>query len=371
MKIGVPKEKKNHEYRVGLVPEAVHELTLLGHDVFVEQDAGFGAGCSNEDYEKAGAKICSNPKEVFDSSELIIKVKEPQLDEIKLLHEGQILFTYLHLAAAPEITKGLLDTKCIAIAYETITDKNGQLPLLAPMSEVAGRLSVQQGIYCLEKQNGGAGILLGGVPGVAPAKVLVIGGGRAGTNAALMAVGLEADVTIIDKSIHRLHELNLIFGQKVKTIYSTHDSIDYHAKNVDLVIGSVLIPGASAPKLLKEETVKSMRDGSVFVDIAIDQGGCSETSKPTTHENPSYIEHGVVHYCVTNMPSAVARTSAFALNNATLPYILKLANNGLDALKKDSDFLEGLNTYKGHVTCKEVAEDLGYEHIAPQEALKS
>jgi len=371
MKIGVPKEKKNHEYRVGLVPEAVHELTLQGHEVFVESNAGIGSGCSNKDYENAGANIYATPEEVFEKADLIIKVKEPQIDEIPLLREGQLLFTYLHLAAAPEITKALLDSGCIAIAYETITDSNGVLPLLAPMSEVAGRLSVQQGITCLEKQNGGSGILLGGVPGVEPGKVLIIGGGRAGTNAALMAVGLEADVTIVDKSIHRLHELNLIFGQKIKTIYSTYDSIHYHAQKSDLVIGSVLIPGASAPKLLKEETVKSMKKGSVFVDIAIDQGGCAETSRPTTHEDPSYIEHGVVHYCVTNMPSAVPRTSAFALNNATLPYVLKLANKGLDALIKDPDFLEGLNIYKGHVTCKEVADALGYKNTKPQEILNS
>ncbi len=370
MKIGVPKEKKNHEYRVGLVPEAVHELTLQGHEVFVEKNAGYGIGCYDEDYEAAGAKICSSPQEVFDIADLIIKVKEPQANETHLLREGQILFTYLHLAAAPEITKKLVDSKCIAIAYETVTDKHGMLPLLAPMSEVAGRLSIQQGSYFLEKHTGGSGTLLGGVPGVAPAKVLIIGGGRVGINAALMAVGLQADVTIVDKSLHRLHELSLIFGPKVKTVYATHDSLHNYAIEADLVVGAVLIPGASAPKILKKETIKAMRKGSVFVDVAIDQGGCAETSRPTTHENPVYIEHDVVHYCVTNMPSAVARTSAFALNNATLPYILKLAKHGLNALQKDLGFLEGLNVYKGHVTYKEVAEDLGYTFLTPEEALK-
>ena len=370
MRVGVPKEIKIHEYRVGLVPSSVRELVHHGHEVFLETNAGAGIGVWDQDYERAGAKILPDAASVFEAADMIVKVKEPQPSEIAMLREGQILFTYLHLAADETQTRGLMECGCIAIAYETVTDPRGRLPLLAPMSEVAGRMSVQVGAHHLEKEQGGRGVLLGGVAGVPAADVVVIGGGVSGTNAARMAMGMEARVTVIDRSLDRLMELDTIFGPTLNTIYSTVDAIEHHVTNADLVIGAVLVPGAAAPKLVTEEMVKAMRPGSVMVDIAIDQGGCFETSRPTSHSEPTYIVDDVVHYCVTNMPGAVARTSTFALNNATLPFALKLANDGYRAaLGKDVHLRAGLNIHSGQCTYKAVAEEFGLDYHAPEEVL--
>lgn len=371
MLVGVPKEIKNNEYRVGLVPSSVRELVHHGHEVLVETNAGFGIGVSDTAYEAVGAIIVASAAEVFAASEMIIKVKEPQPSEYILLRPGQILFTYLHLAADPEQAKGLMNSGCVAIAYETVTSPKGGLPLLMPMSEVAGRMSIQVGAHCLEKQTGGSGVLLGGVPGVKPGKITVIGGGVVGTNAARMGIGLGANVTILDRSIHRLAELDMFFGTQLRTLYSTLEAIEQCVMDSDLVIGAVLVPGAAAPKLVTRDMIKKMRKGSVLVDVAIDQGGCFETSHPTTFAHPTYIEEGVVHYCVTNMPGGVARTSAFALNNATLPFILALASKGYkQALVDDPHLLQGLNVYKGHITYEAIAYDLGYTYEEPLSLLK-
>ena len=359
MLIGIPKEIKNHEYRVGLTDSSVFELAQHGHELLVETGAGLGIGVTDEDYKIAGAKIASSAEQVFANAEMIVKVKEPQANECKMLSKDQILFTYLHLAPDPLQAKLLLESGVTAIAYETVEDNNGGLPLLAPMSEVAGRLSIQAGAHCLEKAQGGLGILLGGVPGVAPAKVLIIGGGVVGVHAASMALGLGADVTILDRSLSRLRELDSQFSGKLKTVYSSKQSIEAYAIEADLVIGAVLIPGASAPKLLTKQLISRMKKGSVVVDVAIDQGGCFETSKATTHQDPTYLIDEVVHYCVANMPGAVPRTSAFALNNATLPYVISIANLGVnEALKKDDGLLKGLNIHSGKVTHQAVAAAL-------------
>jgi alanine dehydrogenase len=357
MRIGVPKEIKNHEYRVGMTPAAVRELTARGHEVFVETQAGEGISLHDEMYTRVGAKILKTADEVFASADMIVKVKEPQAVEIKRLRPGQVLFTYLHLAPDPEQTKGLLDSGAICIAYETVTDRFGGLPLLAPMSEVAGRLSIQAGAHSLEKAQGGMGMLLGGVPGVPAAKVVVLGGGVVGTNAARMAMGLEAHVSILDVSLRRLNELDLQFGAMLNTVFSTIDSIEEHVINADLVIGGVLLPGAAAPKLITRKMVSQMKKGSVIVDVAIDQGGCAETSHATTHADPTYMVDGVVHYAVANMPGGVARTSTFALNNATLPFTRALAELGAEAaMKKDPHLRAGLNVYKGTLTYGAVGE---------------
>lgn len=370
MLVGVPKEIKNHEYRVGMVPSSVREMIHHGHQVLIETKAGSGIGFSDDEYVAAGAEIVDTAAEVFARAEMIIKVKEPQAVECEMLREGQLLYTYLHLAPDPEQTKGLLKSGCVAIAYETVTDARGGLPLLAPMSEVAGRMSVQAGAHALEKAQGGRGTLLGGVPGVAPGKVLVIGGGVSGTHAAKMAVGLGADVTILERNIDRMRQLDDIFKGTVKTVYSTVDALETLAVEADLVIGAVLIPGAAAPKLINRDLLKRMHDGAVVVDIAIDQGGCLETSKATTHADPTYVEEGVVHYCVANMPGGVARTSTFALNNATLPYAIALANKGYKkALAEDEHLRNGLNIHEGKVTYKAVADDLGYDYVSAEAAI--
>ncbi len=370
MRIGVPKEIKVHEYRVGLVPASVRELIHNGHEVVVEANAGVGVGFEDSDYASVGAQILPAVADVFEAAEMIIKVKEPQASEISMLRQDQVLFTYLHLAAEPDQTQGLVDSGCVAIAYETVTDDRGGLPLLAPMSEVAGRMSIQVGALCLEKEQGGKGILLGGVPGVPVAKVVVLGGGVVGTNAARMAMGLEASVTVIDKSLPRLNELDMQFGPTLNTIYATMETVEQYVIGADLVIGAVLIPGAAAPRLVTKDMIKQMQKGSVVVDVAIDQGGCFETSKPTTHAEPTYIVDDVVHYCVTNMPGAVARTSARALNNATLPFVIDLANKGyVQALKDDPHLMNGLNVHKGHVTYEAVAHDLEMDFVPPAEAI--
>ena len=370
MRIGVPKEIKTHEYRVGLVPASVRELILHGHQVVVQSMAGAGIGFDDDAYRAAGAGVVANAQEVFDKAEMIVKVKEPQAQECRMLHEGQVLFTYLHLAADPDQARGLMKSGAVAIAYETVTDEGGGLPLLAPMSEVAGRMSIQVGAHCLEREQGGSGVLLGGVPGVPAAKVVIIGGGMAGTNAARMAMGLEAHVIVIDKSLRRLYELDLQFGAKLHTMFATMDAIEQHVVSADLVIGAVLVVGAAAPKLVSREMVRRMRRGSVMVDISIDQGGCFETSRPTTHADPTYVEEGVVHYCVTNMPGAVARTSTFALNNATLPFTLALANKGYRrALQENPHLRNGLNVEHGRITHKAVAHDLGLDYRPAEEAL--
>lgn len=360
MKIGVPREIKIHEYRVGLVPASVRELVAAGHSVAVESGAGLGVGCSDGDYVASGATIVANAEAVFAAADMIVKVKEPQPEECARLRPGQLLFTYLHLAADADQAKALMASGATCIAYETVTAPDGSLPLLTPMSEVAGRMSVQVGATCLQKAMGGAGVLLGGVPGVKPAKVVVIGGGVSGTHAAEMALGLRADVTIIDRSIKRLRELDVQFGGVVKTLFSNAANIEAAVSEADLVIGAVLVPGAACPKLVTEAMIRGMRPGSVVVDIAIDQGGCFATSRPTTHAEPTYEVHGVVHYCVTNMPGAVARTSAFALNNATLPYVKALADKGWEkAVQDDAGLAEGLNVVAGKVVHPAVARDLG------------
>jgi alanine dehydrogenase len=356
MRVGVPKEIKNHEYRVGLTPAAVRELTARGHEVFVETKAGDAIDLTDELYVKAGAKILPTAAEVFDIAEMIVKVKEPQPVEIAMLKKGQTLFTYLHLAPDPEQTKGLLASGAVGIAYETVTDPHGGLPLLAPMSEVAGRMSIQAGAHCLERAQGGRGVLLGGVPGVPAAKVVVLGGGVVGTNAARMAMGLEAHVILLDVSLNRLKDIDEQFGSRLHTLYSTMDTIESEIVTADLVIGGVLLPGAEAPKLITEKMVGEMKKGAVIVDVAIDQGGCAETSHATTHTDPTYLVHDVVHYCVANMPGAVARTSTFALGNATLPFTLALANRGAEkAMKADPHLRAGLNVYRGALTYEAVA----------------
>lgn len=370
MIIGVPKEIKNHEYRVGMVPASVRELINHGHQVFVETNAGSGIGFSDEDYIKVGANILATASEVFAKAEMIVKVKEPQAIERAMLREGQILFTYLHLAPDLPQTEDLIKSKAVCIAYETVTDDFGGLPLLAPMSEVAGRMSIQAGAQALEKSNAGRGMLLGGVPGVEPAKVVVIGGGMVGNNAAKMAVGMGANVVVLDRNINVLRRLNDLYGNKIQAIYSTADALEKHVLEADLVIGGVLIPGAAAPKLVTKEHIKNMKAGAAIVDVAIDQGGCIETSHATTHADPTFIVDDVVHYCVANMPGAVPRTSTFALNNATLPYIIKLANKGYKkALLDDKHLLNGLNVINGKVTCQSVAENLGFEYVSPEQAL--
>ncbi|MDF2940384.1 MAG: ald 1 [Gammaproteobacteria bacterium] len=367
MLIGLPKEIKNHEYRVGLTPGSVNELIRHGHKVIVETNAGAGIGFSDQDYISAGASIVQTAAEIFKTADMIVKVKEPQPNECAMLREGQILFTYLHLAPDPEQAEALIKSGCVAIAYETVTDRFNRLPLLAPMSEVAGRMSIQAGAHCLEKAQGGRGVLLGGVPGVPPADVLVIGGGVVGTNAIKMAVGMGARVTVLDQSITRLKELDDLFGASLTTVYSTQDALEHYVTRADLVVGAVLVPGAAAPKLIKRDMLKHMRKGAVVVDVAIDQGGCFETSKPTTHAEPTFVVDGVVHYCVANMPGGVARTSSMALNNATLPFVLKLADQGYKvALLNDHHLLNGLNVYHGKVTCRAVADALG-KHFSPPE----
>ncbi|TQQ55522.1 alanine dehydrogenase [Vibrio cholerae] len=370
MIIGVPKEIKNHEYRVGMIPASVRELVSHGHQVYVETNAGSGIGFSDDDYIAVGASILPTAADVFAKAEMIVKVKEPQATERAMLKEGQILFTYLHLAPDFPQTEELIKSKAVCIAYETVTDNMGRLPLLAPMSEVAGRMSIQAGAQTLEKSRGGSGLLLGGVPGVAPAKVVVLGGGVVGANAARMAIGLRADVTILDRNIDTLRKLDEEFQGRANVVYSTADAIEKYVLEADLVIGAVLIPGAAAPKLVTKQHIKRMKPGSAVVDVAIDQGGCFGTSHPTTHAEPTYIVDDVVHYCVANMPGAVARTSTFALNNATLPYIVKLANKGYQkALLEDAGFLKGLNVIHGKVTYKEVAENFGLDYIDPAKAI--
>jgi alanine dehydrogenase len=371
MLIGVPKEIKNRESRVGLTPESVQELVAAGHQVLVESQAGQGINASDDDYAMAGALIAGTAAEVFAQAEMIVKVKEPQAVERAMLRAGQLLFTYLHLAPDAEQTKDLVASGATCIAYETITSASGGLPLLAPMSEVAGRMSIQAGSHALEKIQGGRGMLLGGVPGVAPAKVVVIGGGVVGSNAVQMALGARADVTVLDRSKQALVHLDQEFGGAVKTVYSTKAALEKHVSEADLVIGSVLIPGATAPKLVTAEMVASMKKGAVLVDVAIDQGGCFATSYATTHEEPTYEVDGVVHYCVANMPGGVPLTSTYALNNATLPYVMKLANQGWrQALAGDEHFLAGLNVHAGQVTNAHVADALGYDYIDPAEVCK-
>ncbi|QTG88021.1 alanine dehydrogenase [Vibrio furnissii] len=370
MIIGVPKEIKNHEYRVGMIPASVRELASHEHQVFVETNAGAGIGFSDDDYIAVGASILPTAADVFAKADMIVKVKEPQAVERAMLREGQILFTYLHLAPDFPQTEELIKSKAVCIAYETVTDNMGRLPLLAPMSEVAGRMSIQAGALTLEKSHGGSGLLLGGVPGVAPAKVAIIGGGVVGANAARMAIGLRADVTILDRNIDTLRRLDEEFQGRANVVYSTEDAIEHYVLDADLVIGAVLIPGAAAPKLVTKAHIRRMKPGSAVVDVAIDQGGCFETSHATTHADPTYIVDDVVHYCVANMPGAVARTSTFALNNATLPYIVKLANKGYQAaLTSDPGFMKGLNVIHGKVTCKEVAENFNLAYVAPAEAI--
>ena len=369
MKIGVPREIKNHEYRVGLIPSGVKELVLHGHEVSVETNAGAGIGYSDSEYLAAGAQIMESAADIFNYGEMIIKVKEPQAIERARLRKGQVLFTYLHLAPDLAQTEELIKSEATCIAYETVTDAMGRLPLLAPMSEVAGRMSIQAGALCMEKSQGGRGILLGGVPGVAQGEVLILGGGVVGQNAAQMAVGMGAHVTIVDRSLDVLRRLDNQFGNRIQTLYSTQDAVEEMAMKADLIIGAVLIPGASAPKLITRDAVKSMSSGTAMVDVAIDQGGCFETSHATTHDEPTYIVDDVVHYCVANMPGAVARTSAAALNNATLPYVLALANHGIFcALRNDPHLMNGLNVHEGKITNKFVAAAHEVEYVSPAQA---
>jgi alanine dehydrogenase len=371
MLVGVPKEIKNHEYRVGLVPSSVRELVFNGHQVIVETNAGVGAGQTDADYVAAGAAIVDTADEVFASAELVVKVKEPLAVERKKLRSGQILFTYLHLAPDAEQTKDLIESGAICIAYETVTSPNRTLPLLTPMSEVAGRMSVQVGARCLEKEAGGRGVLLGGVPGVPAGDVVILGGGVAGTNAALIALGMGATVTVVDRSADALRRLVAEFGTSIRTMFSTRDAIENLVLGADLVIGTVLVPGAEAPKLVTRDMVAGMKTGSVIVDVAIDQGGCCETSRPTTHSDPTYVVDDVVHYCVTNMPGAVSRTSTFALNNVTLPFALAIADKGYRAaLAEDTHLRDGLNVIEGEITCKPVADAQNLPYVKPEAALK-
>ena len=371
MRVGVPKEIKVREYRVGLVPANVHELVVHGHEVLVEHDAGIGIGVSDAHYEAAGAKVVASAAEVWQSAEMVVKVKEPQAAERRLLREGQVLFTYLHLAPDPEQTKDLVASRATCVAYETVTSPAGGLPLLAPMSEVAGRMSVQAGAYFLEKAHGGLGVLLGGVPGVDPAKVVVIGGGVVGTHAIHIALGMGADVWVLDRNLDQLKALWRQFDRPLNTVFSTRHALEKHVLEADLVIGGVLIPGHAAPKLVSADMVRRMKPGAVVVDVAIDQGGCFETSRPTTHDEPTYVVDDVIHYCVANMPGGVPRTSTFALNNATLPFVLALADKGAQrALLEDPHLLAGLNVHRGRITHAAVAESLGYDYCDPGEAIK-
>jgi alanine dehydrogenase len=370
MRIGCPKEIKNHEYRVGLTPESVRELTLRGHEVWVESGAGSGIGATDAQYITAGAKIVDGPDPIFADCEMVVKVKEPQAVERAKLREGQILYTYLHLAPDPEQTADLVKSGVTAIAYETVTGPGGSLPLLKPMSQVAGRMSIQAGATALEKAHGGRGVLLGGVPGVLPGRVMVIGGGVVGFNAAQMAVGLGADVTILDRDPEVLERLGTHFESRAKTRFSNSANIEQMIGEAELVIGAVLIPGAAAPKLVTRDMLKLMKPGAVLVDVAIDQGGCFETSRPTTHAEPTYVVDDIVHYCVANMPGAVARTSTYALNNVTLPHALRIADLGWkEALRANPHLAEGLNVHAGKVTYKAVADELGYEYLAVADAL--
>ena len=372
MRIGVPKEIKPQENRIGLTPDSVKTLVSEGHEVLVENNGGFEAGFDNDQYKNAGAKIIEKATDIFNDAEIIVKVKEPQKVEVEMIKENQIVYTYLHLAAAKELTEGLVKSKSINIAYETITDDNGRLPLLAPMSAVAGRMSVQAGAHCLEKNQKGRGVLLGGAPGGEPANVLILGGGVVGENAATIATGMKAKVHVVDKSEARLKQLVEMFGDKI--IPEQSDKIDLKklVAEADLIVGGVLIPGAEAPKLVTKDMLKLMKRGSVIVDVAIDQGGCVETSKPTTFNDPTFIVDNVVHYCVANMPGGVPRTSTIALNKATLPYLVKLANRGYQkALSEDKNFLAGLNVHKGHVTYKAVADAFGHEYVNPGDAIKN
>ncbi len=371
MLIGIPKEIKAQEHRVGLTPGSVRELNHHGHEVLVETGAGAGIDFTDDQYRRAGAAIVDSAEEVFERAEMIVKVKEPQPEECARLSEGQVLFTYLHLAPDPDQAEALMASGAVAIAYETVTSPRGGLPLLAPMSEVAGRMSIQAGAHCLEKAQGGRGLLLGGVPGVPAARVVVLGGGVVGTNAARMAMGLEAQVTVVDRSLDRLQALDLQFGPILNTRFSTVDNIEVLVRDADLVIGAVLLPGAAAPKLVTREMIAGMKTGSVVVDVAIDQGGCFETSRPTTHAEPTYVVDEVVHYCVANMPGAVARTATEALNNATLPFVVALANEGYRrALYEDAHLRNGLNVHSGRITHPQVAEALGKPHTAAEEALR-
>lgn len=370
MIIGVPKEIKNHEYRVGMAPSSVREAVRHGHTVLVETNAGEGIGSDDAVYTSAGAKVVGSAAEVFERADMVVKVKEPQANERGMLREGQLLFTYLHLAPDPEQTKDLIESGAVCVAYETVTSPRGGLPLLAPMSKVAGRMSIQAGAYCLEHPHGGLGMLLGGVPGVDPAKVVILGGGVVGTHAAHIAVGMGADVWVIDKNPDALDAHWQQFGRSTNTVFSTADAVERHVLMADLVIGGVLIPGAAAPKLVTADMVKKMKPGAVIVDVAIDQGGCCETSKPTTHAEPTYVVDDVVHYCVANMPGGVPRTSTFALNNVTLPHILNLADNGCKAaLDADPHLKAGLNVAYGKVTCEEVAHALELDFTSPDEIL--
>lgn len=371
MLIGIPKEIKDHEYRVGATPSGVRELVASGHQVIVEKSAGLGIGYSDEEYQDVGAKIVVGAKDLYSQAQMVLKVKEPQKSECEMIKKDQIVFSYLHLAAEPELTKLLMASNCVAIAFETVSSDDNSLPLLAPMSEVAGKLSIQSGAKALEKANGGRGVLLGGVPGVAAAKVVIVGGGVAGANAAKVAIGMGADVVVLDKSLQRIRYLCDIFGNSANVLYASLENIEKSVVEADLVIGAVLIPGASAPKLVTGQMIKKMNPGSVVVDISIDQGGCFETSKPTSHSSPTYVVDGVVHYCVTNMPGAVARTSTHALENATLPFSLAIANQGYKAaLSNNKHLRNGLNVLAGKITHKAVADSLGYEYQDPQVLLK-
>ncbi len=370
MRIGVPKEIKPHEYRVGLTPAAVRELIHNGHEVVVETGAGNGIGCPDAAYRAVGGIVLDDAPAIYSSSDMIVKVKEPLPQEYPLLRDGQLLFTYLHLAPDLKLTEALVASGVTAIAYETVTDARGGLPLLAPMSEVAGRMSIQVGAHCLEKEQGGIGLLLGGVAGVPPANVTIVGAGVVGTNAARMAVGLGARVTVLDKSLPRLTQLDELFNGRVQTAYASLNAVEHFVLDSDLIVGAVLIPGASTPKLISRPLLAGMRKGSVLVDVSIDQGGCFATSRPTTHDNPTFVEEGVVHYCVTNMPGAVARTSAFALNNATLPFVTALANKGwVRALTDDPHLRSGLNIHRGQVTHSAVARDLGFQYVEAEAVL--
>jgi alanine dehydrogenase len=370
MKIGIPKEIKPQENRIGLTPESVKVLVSDGHEVLVENNGGYEAGFYNEQYKSAGAKIIDSASDIFNDADIIVKVKEPLLNEVKMIRENQIVFTYLHLAAAKELTQGLINTKSVCIAYETVTDNNGRLPLLAPMSAVAGRMSVQAGAHCLEKNQKGRGLLLGGAPGVEPGNVVILGGGVVGENAAIIATGMKAKVHIVDKSEARLKQLSEIFGDKIIPEHSDKIDLEKLISDCDLLVGGVLIPGAEAPKLVTKDMLKKMKRGSVIVDVAIDQGGCVETSKPTTHAEPTYIVDDVVHYCVANMPGGVPRTSTQALNKATLPFLSKLAKDGyIKALRDDPHFLAGLNVHKGSVTYKAVANVFGHSYVSPKEII--
>ncbi len=370
MIIGVPKEIKLQEHRIGLTPDSVKVLTKKNHKVLVQSNGGFEAGFTNEDYKNAGAQIIDNAEEIFKKSEIIVKVKEPQMNEVKMIRENQIIYTYLHLAAAKELTEGLIKSKSICIAYETVTDDNGRLPLLAPMSAVAGRMSVQAGAHSLEKNQKGRGLLLGGAPGVDPANVVILGGGVVGENAAIIATGMQSKVYVVDKSKDRLKQLHELFGDKIIPTESDKTDLKKLVSECDLLICGVLIPGSEAPKLVSKEMIKSMKRGSVVVDVAIDQGGCIETSKPTTHADPTYIVDDVVHYCVANMPGGVPRTSTMALNKATLPLLIKIADQGYKkTLLANKNFLAGLNVFKGKITCKGVAEAFNLDYFPAEELI--